>query len=86
MYVLFLLAMSLVSFILYGLDKFFARRRARRIAEKVLLSFGFFGGSVGALLSMQLFRHKTKHYYFYAVNVAGLILHAGIAAFLLLNT
>lgn len=70
--------MSLVAFILYGVDKNKAQRGAWRIPEAVLLGWGFFGGAVGALCGMKVFRHKTKHWYFWAVNILGLILHIAI--------
>ena len=56
--------MSIVSFILYGVDKSKAKREKWRIPEAVLLGWGFFGGAVGALCGMKVFRHKTKHWYF----------------------
>ena len=64
--------MSLVALFLYAADKRRAKRKRWRIAESVLLSVGFFGGAVGALLGMRLFRHKTKHWYFWVVNFLGL--------------
>ena len=67
--------MSIVAFILYGVDKRKAKREAWRIPEAVLLGWGFFGGAVGALCAMKVFRHKTKHWYFWAVNILGLVLH-----------
>jgi uncharacterized membrane protein YsdA (DUF1294 family) len=77
--------MSIVSFILYGVDKRKAKREAWRIPEAVLLGWGFFGGACGALCAMKFFRHKTKHWYFWAVNILGLILHiAAIVAILVL--
>ena len=77
--------MSIVSFILYGVDKSKAKREAWRIPEAVLLGWGFFGGACGALCGMKVFRHKTKHWYFWAVNILGLILHvAAIVAILVL--
>ena len=72
-FVAVLLVGSLISFVLYGIDKAKAKKKAWRIPEKVLLLWGFLCGSVGALLAMQLFRHKTKHYYFYFVNIVGLL-------------
>ena len=75
---------SLVSFVLYAVDKSKAKRRAWRISEKALLLSGVFGGAIGALLAMQLLRHKTKHFYFYLVNVMGLVIHVGVALLLLL--
>ena len=65
--------MSFIAFVLYGVDKFKAKRNLWRIKESVLLLFGFLGGAVGALVGMNLFHHKTKHWYFWAVNILGLI-------------
>ena len=73
---------SLIAFALYGIDKSRARRGAWRISEKTLLLTGFLVGAPGALLAMQLFRHKTRHGYFYFVNLLGLLWQ--IAAVLLL--
>lgn len=74
---------SLVAFLLYGLDKRRARRGAWRIKESVLLSFGFFGGAIGALLGMRTFRHKTRHLRFYFVNVLGLLWQVSFFVYLL---
>ena len=81
-FVAVLIVGSLISFILYGADKAKARKKAWRIPEKVLLLWGFLCGSVGALAAMQLFRHKTKHWYFYAINLSAIILHVGVAVLL----
>ncbi len=67
------LFMSVIAFLIYGIDKRRAKRRRYRVAEAVLLGTGFFGGALGALLAMNLFRHKTRHWYFWFINVAGLI-------------
>ncbi len=72
-YLIIILIISAVAFFAYMIDKIKAKRGAWRIPEKVLLMLGFFGGAVGALASMQLFRHKTRRWYFYAVNLLGLI-------------
>ncbi len=69
----FLAVMSLIALCLYVNDKHRAQKGQWRIPEKVLLGFGFFGGSIGALIGMKVFRHKTKHWYFWAVNIAGLV-------------
>ncbi len=58
---LYLVAANVVTFFLYGLDKFKASRGAWRISERTLLTAAFVGGCAGALLGMQLFRHKTRH-------------------------
>ena len=69
----FIFLMSLIAFILYGVDKRKAKKAAWRIPEAVLLNLGFFGGAIGAILGMKTFRHKTKHWYFWFFNIFGLI-------------
>ncbi len=73
---------SLIAFITYRVDKGKSIERAWRVPEKVLLGMGLLGGSAGALVAMNIFRHKTKHWYFWVVNVIGLIIQAGIAGYL----
>ena len=60
----YLAAVNVVTFTVYGIDKSKARRGAWRIPEKTLFLLPLLGGSVGALLGMRVFRHKTKHWYF----------------------
>ena len=55
-----LIAVNLLAFALYGIDKWKARHNRWRIPESTLLLFAACGGSVGALLGMYLFRHKTR--------------------------
>ena len=55
---------SLITFILYGVDKRRAKRGKWRIPERVLIGFSLLGGGVGGWLGMKLFRHKTRHWYF----------------------
>lgn len=57
----YLIAVNVLAFSLMGADKSKARRGAWRIPEKVLFLAAIIGGSVGALLGMFTFRHKTKH-------------------------
>ncbi len=59
-----LFLINLVTFLVYGLDKLKAKRDKRRIRERTLFLLAIFGGSIGALLGMRLFRHKTRHWYF----------------------
>ena len=77
--------MSVLAFILYGVDKRRAIKHQWRIKEATLLLVGFFGGSVGALLAMLLFRHKTRHAIFWIVNILGLIVQAALFYFLFLK-
>ena len=60
----YLAAVNVVTFTVYGIDKRKARRGAWRIPEKTLFLLPLLGGSVGALLGMRVFHHKTKHWYF----------------------
>ena len=60
----YLAAVNLVTFTAYGVDKAKARRGAWRVPEKTLFLLPLLGGSLGALLGMLTFRHKTKHWYF----------------------
>jgi uncharacterized membrane protein YsdA (DUF1294 family) len=53
-------AVNVLAFLVYGFDKGRARANARRISERTLILIAAIGGSVGALLAMQLFRHKTR--------------------------
>ena len=62
--VIYLAAVNITAFILYGADKKKAKRGQWRIPEKTLLGIAVIGGSAGAILGMFLFRHKTKHWYF----------------------
>ena len=62
----YLLVMNLVTFLVFGLDKWKAKRKAkneavRRVPEKTLFLLAALGGSVGALLGMKAFHHKTLH-------------------------
>ncbi|MDR6157142.1 uncharacterized membrane protein YsdA (DUF1294 family) [Chryseobacterium sp. SLBN-27] len=51
---------SIITFIIFGIDKRKAVKHQRRIPEATLLSLTFLGGTAGALLGMLLFRHKIS--------------------------
>lgn len=51
---------NLVSFACFGIDKSRAKRSRWRMSEGSLISLAIFGGSLGALLGMHVFRHKTQ--------------------------
>ena len=61
MLVSYLLIVNVLAFIFMRGDKLLARKRSRRIPEAVLLFLAVIGGSLGALLAMNIYRHKTKH-------------------------
>ena len=79
---IFYAAVSVIAFFAYGIDKRRAKRKKWRIPESLLLGLGVFGGAVGALIGMNLFRHKTRHLYFWLINL--LALSAQIALLLLI--
>lgn len=59
-----LAVINLLTFIVYGADKRRARKGKWRVPEKTLFLLPMLGGSIGALLGMRVFHHKTKHWYF----------------------
>lgn len=82
-YLGFLALMSIVTFFAYGIDKKKAIDGAWRTKEKTLLSLSILGGAIGGFAAMKVFRHKTKHWYFWAVNIIGIVLHAGLLVYIL---
>ena len=62
--IFYLILINIITFIVYGVDKKRARRKQWRVPEKVLFLLAIIGGSVGALLGMLVFRHKTQKWYF----------------------
>ena len=62
--IVYVVMMNLVSFALMGIDKYNAKKKAWRIPEATLFLFAIFGGSIGSILGMFLFHHKTRHWYF----------------------
>lgn len=62
--VLYLVIMNLTGFLMMGIDKRKARKRAWRIPESTLFIIALVGGSLGTTIGMHLFHHKTRHWYF----------------------
>ena len=60
----YILVISIITFAVFGVDKKRARQHAWRITEKALFLLAVFGGSIGAVMGMLVFRHKTKKWYF----------------------
>lgn len=80
----YLILMNLIAFALYGIDKRRAKQGAWRISEYTLLLVALLGGSLGALLGMRYFRHKTQHRKFrYGVPLI-LLLQLGLGLYLFL--
>ena len=72
--VCYLLAINAVTFIVYGIDKYKAKKAKWRIPEATLLLLAVLGGSVGAWVGMKVWHHKTMHKKFkYAIPAILLI-------------
>ena len=80
----YLLVVNVLLFALMGIDKFKAKRGLWRIPEKTLFLAAILGGSVGGILGMRVFRHKTRHnsfkYGFPVILIAQLALVGWIAS------
>lgn len=72
----YLAIMCIFTFMAYGIDKKKAEIGAWRTKEKTLLGMSLAGGALGGLAAMKVFRHKTKHAYFWYINYAAAALHA----------
>ena len=72
---IYLAVINIVAFFLYGIDKWKAQRNKWRVTEARLLWIAVAGGSIGALLGMKIWHHKTKHNKFRFGLPAILILH-----------
>ena len=53
--------MNVVAFASFGIDKYKAKRGLWRISEATLLLLAVVGGSIGALMGMRIWHHKTQH-------------------------
>ena len=62
--IIYLVVINFISFIMMGLDKYKAKKRAWRIPESTLFVLALIGGSIGSIAGMHLFHHKTRHWYF----------------------
>jgi uncharacterized membrane protein YsdA (DUF1294 family) len=60
-FLVYLAVINVIGFAIMGIDKQKAKRGRFRISEKTLFFVAFLGGSVGAKIGMELFRHKTHH-------------------------
>ena len=56
-----LIVLNIVTFLVYGIDKWKAKQGSWRISEATLLILAVIGGSIGALLGMKVWHHKTMH-------------------------
>lgn len=78
--IIYLIVANVVTFFVYGVDKWKAKRSKWRIREAALLLLAALGGSIGAWLGMKVWCHKTMHKKFkYGIPLI-IILQVAIAA------
>ena len=58
--IIWIIAINLIAFAAFGIDKRRARNGERRISERALLTLAALGGTIGAWLGRRVFRHKTR--------------------------
>lgn len=78
---IYLVLINIITFAAYGLDKRKAKRNQWRTPEATLIGLAIIGGSIGAALGMQVWRHKTHHKKFTLGVPACLIVHFFIALY-----
>jgi uncharacterized membrane protein YsdA (DUF1294 family) len=76
---------SAATFACFALDKWFARRRLRRVAERNLILLSFLGGSPGAIVALALVRHKTRELLFRVLIPVSLFVNAFFFGYLILG-
>lgn len=70
----YLIVINILLFLLYGWDKFCAKKRLQRIPEKTLFFLALIGGGLGGFMGQMFFRHKTKKLVFYIINIIGVFI------------
>lgn len=77
----YIVVINLVSFMMFGIDKYKARRGQWRISEATLLAVAAIGGSIGVWMGMKVWHHKTLHSKFrYGVPIM-LLAHIALMAY-----
>ena len=61
---IYFIIINLIGFLSMYLDKYKARKHLWRIPEATLFIIAIIGGSIGSILGMRVFHHKTRHWYF----------------------
>ena len=81
----YLLAINAVAFIMYGIDKYKAKKAKWRISEATLLLLAILGGSIGAWMGMKVWHHKTMHKKFKYGIPAILLIQIALMTYLHMN-
>ncbi|WP_199873005.1 DUF1294 domain-containing protein [Inediibacterium massiliense] len=64
-FIIYLILINIYSFLLTFIDKYKSKKDGWRIRERTFFIVSFFGGAVGVMIGMSIFRHKTQHKSFY---------------------
>lgn len=72
---IYFIVLNIITFLVMGIDKLLAIKKKYRISEFHLLTLTLFGGSIGSLLGMIIFRHKTKKMKFLIIIPLSIIIH-----------
>ena len=81
----YLLLINIAGFLVMWYDKSKAKQHAWRVPEKVLFLSAILGGSIGSILGMRVFRHKTKHWYFVWGMPVILVIQLALAGYLVMK-
>ena len=80
-----LFAINAITFVVYGIDKYKAKKAKLRISEATLLLLAVLGGSIGAWMGMRVWHHKTMHRKFKYGIPALLLMQIALMAYLHMN-
>ena len=79
LFLLYLLSINVISFVLFGFDKFLAIKNKRRIPEKELFTVSTIGGAVGGMFAILVFKHKIskaafmwRFMFIFIINIIGI--------------
>ncbi len=79
----YLMVINIVTFFIFGVDKYLAIVKASRISEKVLWILSVVGGSLGGFIGMEVFRHKRRKMSFCLIMLAILLIQVFLIYFLI---
>lgn len=77
-FILYIILLSIVTLVFFGIDKYKAITRKWRVPEAVLLSLTAIGGAFGGLLGMLVFRHKIRKPMFFIIVPLAVILYTAL--------
>lgn len=87
LFLAYFLLITVIAFILMGIDKRKAKKGAFRISETSLFITALLGGGIGSMAGMLVFHHKTNHWYFQLfMPLISLLQMAGVLIWALVQT